>query len=100
MLAPHPDLKQRGGRVIGHLYLYCQPYQRVQVQNSFSPVGSIRPLHLGQVCRFQMRMLSLPQLRQSLPTSLLYDGATSAMMPPTTMFWIVLQSGHVMGVIC
>ena len=27
------------------------------------------------------------------------NGATSAMMPPTTMFWMVLQSGHNTGVI-
>ena len=65
-----------------------------QVQNSFSPVCCISPWHLGQVCPSHIRILSLPHCKQSLPTSLLYEGATSAIIPPTTMFWMLLQSGH------
>ena len=42
-----------------------------QVQNSFSPVSSIWPWHLGQVCPFHTLILSLPHCKQSLPTSLL-----------------------------
>lgn len=70
------------------------------VQNSFSPVSDILPWHLGQVRRSQTWMRSLPQCRHNRPTSLLNDGATSAMMPPTTMFCTVLQSGQLIAVIC
>lgn len=73
------------------------PY--LYVQNSFSPVSSISPWHFGQVCLSHTLMLSLPHCKHNRPTSLLYDGATSAIMPPTTMFWMVWQSGHVMAVI-
>ena len=70
------------------------------VQNSFSPVSSIIPWHLGQVRLSQILILSLPHCKHNRPTSLLYDGATSAMIPPTTMFWMVLQSGQDIAVIC
>lgn len=69
------------------------------VQNSFSPVFSISPLHLGHVCKSHILMSPLPHFGQSLPTSLLKDGATSAMMPPTTIFCTLLHSGHTIGVI-
>ena len=80
-----------GDAVVHFPYLY--------VQNSFSPVSSISPWHFGQVCLSQTLMLSLPHCKHNRPTSLLYDGATSAIMPPTTIFWMVWQSGHVMAVI-
>ena len=48
------------------------------VQNSFSPVFSIAPWHLGQVCISQMRILSLLHFRHRRPTALLKEGATSA----------------------
>ena len=41
-----------------------------QVQNSFSPVSSIWPPHLGQVRLSHILMSALPQRRHSLPTSL------------------------------
>ena len=44
----------------------------LQVQNSLSPVCSITPWHLGQVCPSRTLILSLPHCKQSLPTSLLY----------------------------
>ena len=72
----------------------------LHVQNSCSPVSRISPLHLGQVCLSQIAMSELPQCRQSRPTSLRQEGATSAMMPPTTMFWIVWHSRQLMAVIC
>ena len=69
------------------------------VQNSFSSVFRIWLWHLGQVCISHNLMLSLPHLGQSLPTSLLKEGATSAMMPPTTIFWMLLHSGQYLALI-
>ena len=52
-------------------YYQVKVFGFIQVQNSFSPVASIVPWHLGQVFLSQIRMLSLPQFRQRRPTSLL-----------------------------
>lgn len=38
--------------------------------------------------------LSLPHCKHRRPASLRKEGATSAMIPPTTIFWMVLQSGQ------
>ena len=70
------------------------------VQNSFSPVSSILPLHFGHVRLSHNCMRSLPQWRHRRPTSLRYDGATSPITPPTTIFSIRLHSGQLIALMC
>ena len=56
--------------------------------------------YLGQVFISQIWMSSLPHCKHRRPTSLLNDGASSAMIPPTTRFWMVWQCAHEKAVIC
>ena len=60
-----------------------------QVQNSSFPSATISPPHFGQVWRFHRRMFILLHLGHRRPASLLKEGATSPIIPPTTMFCTV-----------
>jgi hypothetical protein len=77
-----------------------QNQQIIYVQNLMLSVGRIVFPHLGHVFLFQGLIWLLPQLRHSLPAKDVKEGAESAMTPPTTKGWMVLQSGQVIISIC